>query len=104
MLFFFSSRRRHTRWPRDWSSDVCSSDLAGRGFAVVASEVKALATQTGKATEEIAAQIAAIQGATREAVQAIQAIGTTIGDISRISISIAAAMDQQGARSAERRV
>src|SRR5439155_7741371 len=29
--FFFSSRRRHTRWPRDWSSDVCSSDLIG-GF------------------------------------------------------------------------
>src|SRR5690625_5801021 len=28
-VFFFSSRRRHTRWPRDWSSDVCSSDLAG---------------------------------------------------------------------------
>src|SRR5437870_9862177 len=28
MFFFFSSRRRHTRWPRDWSSDVCSSDLA----------------------------------------------------------------------------
>src|SRR5439155_3475967 len=28
--FFFSSRRRHTRWPRDWSSDVCSSDLGGR--------------------------------------------------------------------------
>src|SRR5690625_6753854 len=27
---FFSSRRRHTRWPRDWSSDVCSSDLSGR--------------------------------------------------------------------------
>src|SRR5690625_7816825 len=27
MSFFFSSRRRHTRWPRDWSSDVCSSDL-----------------------------------------------------------------------------
>src|SRR5690625_5714682 len=31
-FFFFSSRRRHTRWPRDWSSDVCSSDL---GLAVV---------------------------------------------------------------------
>src|SRR5690625_6768175 len=30
VIFFFSSRRRHTRWPRDWSSDVCSSDLAGR--------------------------------------------------------------------------
>src|SRR5690625_7528435 len=27
VLLFFSSRRRHTRWPRDWSSDVCSSDL-----------------------------------------------------------------------------
>src|SRR5207253_6125069 len=30
VVFFFSSRRRHTRWPRDWSSDVCSSDLASR--------------------------------------------------------------------------
>src|SRR5439155_14274616 len=30
-VFFFSSRRRHTRWPRDWSSDVCSSDLSGVG-------------------------------------------------------------------------
>src|SRR5690625_7153464 len=29
IFFFFSSRRRHTRWPRDWSSDVCSSDLSG---------------------------------------------------------------------------
>src|SRR5207253_7754577 len=33
--FFFSSRRRHTRWPRDWSSDVCSSDLTGKTTAVV---------------------------------------------------------------------
>src|SRR5690625_7228615 len=31
MFFFFSSRRRHTRWPRDWSSDVCSSDLVEAG-------------------------------------------------------------------------
>src|SRR5690625_1603143 len=30
--FVFSSRRRHTRWPRDWSSDVCSSDLTGDNF------------------------------------------------------------------------
>src|SRR6266508_6167106 len=30
LCFFFSRRRRHTRWPRDWSSDVCSSDLAAR--------------------------------------------------------------------------
>src|SRR5437870_10631510 len=31
-MFFFSSRRRHTRWPRDWSSDVCSSDLIDRDY------------------------------------------------------------------------
>src|SRR5215510_15840446 len=31
LFFFFSSRRRHTRWPRDWSSDVCSSDLVEAG-------------------------------------------------------------------------
>src|SRR5215510_15874238 len=36
-FFFFSSRRRHTRWPRDWSSDVCSSDLGcGRGAVLLA--------------------------------------------------------------------
>src|SRR5690625_7605119 len=36
MFFFFSSRRRHTRWPGDWSSDVCSSDLKieKRGFGM----------------------------------------------------------------------
>src|SRR5437870_13617805 len=33
-FFFFSSRRRHTRWPRDWSSDVCSSDLRGLEWAL----------------------------------------------------------------------
>src|SRR5690606_40652311 len=33
LLFFFSSRRRHTRFSRDWSSDVCSSDLAGGAAA-----------------------------------------------------------------------
>src|SRR6266508_2313094 len=35
MFFFFSSRRRHTRWPRDWSSDVCSSDLLARIETIV---------------------------------------------------------------------
>src|SRR5439155_3948635 len=33
--FFFSTRRRHTRWPRDWSSDVCSSDLFAKGAGAV---------------------------------------------------------------------
>src|SRR6266702_5097715 len=42
-LFFFSSRRRHTRWPRDWSSDVCSSDLeVGRLSRAFASMLAAL--------------------------------------------------------------
>src|SRR5690625_6480738 len=42
IFFFFSSRRRHTSWPRDWSSDVCSSDLLlallvdNRGFPLFA--------------------------------------------------------------------
>src|SRR5207253_8207986 len=44
LLFFFSGRRRHTRWPRDWSSDVCSSDLKGQNLAdpltVLADELK----------------------------------------------------------------
>src|SRR5437870_6683452 len=39
VFFFFSSRRRHTRWPRDWSSDVCSSDLAA-GLAAAATSLR----------------------------------------------------------------
>src|SRR5215211_6779506 len=54
---------------------------AGRGFAVVASEVKALATQTAKATEEISSQIAEIQAATRQAVDKVGAIAAVMGDI-----------------------
>jgi hypothetical protein len=57
---------------------------AGRGFAIVASEVKALAAQTGKATEEIGTQIAGMQAATQESVAAIKEIGGTIGRISEI--------------------
>jgi methyl-accepting chemotaxis protein len=74
---------------------------AGRGFAVVATEVKELASQTAKATDEIGAQIAAVQGATREAVSAIEEIAKTIGEMSHISISIAAAMEEQGAATGE---
>src|SRR5690625_1154320 len=37
-FFFFSSRRRHTRWPRDWSSDVCSSDLIRGGTVLFTQE------------------------------------------------------------------
>jgi methyl-accepting chemotaxis protein len=74
---------------------------AGKGFAVVASEVKTLANQTGKATEEIASQITAIQAATKSAVEAIKGIDGTIGQISEISTTIAAAMEEQGAATGE---
>src|SRR6202035_5184724 len=63
---------------------------AGKGFAVVASEVKNLANQTAKATEEVGAQIAQIQSATKEAVAAIRGIAGTIEAVSSISMSIAA--------------
>jgi methyl-accepting chemotaxis protein len=74
---------------------------AGKGFAVVASEVKSLANQTAKATESITAQIAAIQGATGEAVGAIQHIGGTIAEINTIASAIAAAVEEQGAATQE---
>jgi methyl-accepting chemotaxis protein len=70
---------------------------AGRGFAVVASEVKTLASQTAKATEEIAAHIGAIQSATADAVDAIRSIGEVMGDISSFTVSIAAAVEEQSA-------
>jgi len=70
---------------------------AGRGFAVVASEVKSLATQTSKATEDISGQVAAVQGATNEAVAAISDISKTIDTINAISETIAAAVEEQNA-------
>ena len=70
---------------------------AGRGFAVVASEVKNLATQTSKATEEIGSQIAEVQNNTRQAVDAISGISSTIGKINEISTAIATAVEEQEA-------
>ena len=74
---------------------------AGRGFAVVASEVKELATQTAKATEEIAGQVAAIQAATGVCVTAIGGIGDTIREINGIATTIAAAVEQQDSATRE---
>jgi len=70
---------------------------AGRGFAVVAGEVKALASQTANATEEISGQIRAIQDTTRDAVAAIERVGATISKISQISTAVASAVEQQDA-------
>jgi methyl-accepting chemotaxis protein len=69
---------------------------SGRGFAVVASEVKALANQTAKATEEISAQVAAMQSSTSDAVLSIGGITETIAQMSEITVSIATSIDQQG--------
>ena len=74
---------------------------AGKGFAVVASEVKNLATQTAKATEEIAAQIKDVQDRTGSTVSAISGINAKIERISEISSTVAAAIEEQNAAAAE---
>jgi methyl-accepting chemotaxis protein len=74
---------------------------AGRGFAVVAQEVKALASQTAKATDEIGIQIAGMQTATQEAVGSLKMISSTIGKISEITSAISSAIEEQGAATQE---
>ncbi|MGV0761035.1 globin-coupled sensor protein [Tistrella mobilis] len=74
---------------------------AGKGFAVVAGEVKTLANQTATATDDIGRQIAQVQQATRDAVEAISAITSGIGEIDAISTSVAAAVEEQVATTRE---
>lgn len=74
---------------------------AGKGFAVVASEVKNLASQTAKATEEIGTQITQIQEATHQVVRAIEGIVSRVDRANGISKSIATAIEEQGAATAE---
>jgi methyl-accepting chemotaxis protein len=74
---------------------------AGKGFAVVASEVKNLASQTAKATEEIAAQVASVQNETGTVVDAIEDIGRTIQRMNQIASGVAAAVEEQGAATHE---
>jgi methyl-accepting chemotaxis protein len=74
---------------------------AGRGFAVVAGEVKHLANQTASATEDIAAQIAGIEASTAQAAAAMEGIIGAIHDVDGISQTIALAVKEQGAATAE---
>jgi methyl-accepting chemotaxis protein len=74
---------------------------AGKGFAIVASEVKNLATQTAQATKQIADQIATIQSATGQSVEAITQFGSTVREMADIATAIAAAVEQQGAATGE---
>src|SRR5690625_2444758 len=61
VFFFFSSRRRHTRWPRDWSSDVCSSDLtavvllSGSTSALTLESTAAAVTAQSRSADRIVA-------------------------------------------------
>jgi len=74
---------------------------AGKGFAVVASEVKALANQTARSTGEIGRHIAQVRSATADSVAAVGRIEKTITDIDSIASAIAAAVEEQGAATAE---
>ena len=74
---------------------------AGKGFAVVASEVKALASQTARATEQIGAQIVAIRTSTDEAVEAVRDVGQAIGQVASVATAIAAAVEEQAAATQE---
>ena len=68
---------------------------AGRGFSVVASEVKTLATQTGKSTGQIGAKVAEIQATTREVVAALSNVAEAVDQLSDVTVSVSAAIEQQ---------
>jgi len=81
--------------------EAARAGAAGKGFAVVASEVKVLAVQTGKATDDIAAQIAAVQYSTQSAVGAIGNIAARMQEIRQFTTAIATSVEEQNAATKE---
>ena len=81
--------------------EAARAGAAGKGFAVVASEVKALAVQTAKATDDIAAQIAAVQSSTQSTVGAIGNIVGRMQEIQQFTTGVAASVEQQNAATRE---
>lgn len=73
----------------------------GKGFAVVASEVKSLATQTAQATEDITKQVADIEGAMKQATDAVLSMTRSLHEVDELSTVVAGAVEEQGAATAE---
>ncbi|WP_417826223.1 methyl-accepting chemotaxis protein [Thalassospira povalilytica] len=73
---------------------------AGKGFAVVAGEVKNLASQTARATEDIASQVEEIRGLTDNVVNALHSVADVIGEVDQSAAAIAAAVEEQQASTA----